>query len=392
MVVRHKIARKLYDIVSNIRGAPTPCRHLSTATASVLVEQGSDSSDKSIDAIESIVNRHFPEIKNFQKLGYFTRDNPQMYRYQPNTNGSASLLRSQDLFHHGDYDQLPKQARTIEELQNSLPFHFTDRDPTQTEMVGLGESYTKSDFLAYHVAVARHQMDPDEIDFLFQGPILAVLATSSRVDKRTKYRVQQIPRSKTIAVDCAKTYPRNPTDLGYQFERFVLGLPPYDPDAEDDDKDKGITHLQMATIHGSRVLLSATQDGIDQDGFGVEVKALKNLITGTETSLPFVPRRRWREIAWQMIGSGARTLYAGGKDEYDKAVVNVQRWSLDQILAIVMRDDDTMRSNLEASMESLKQAQSEGLFENGRIYNLHFVDYDLELTLADDRLPWIIQS
>eukprot|EP00934_Nitzschia_sp_Nitz4_P002644 Nitzschia sp. Nitz4//scaffold10_size219509//177264//178358//NITZ4_001455-RA/size219509-processed-gene-0.93-mRNA-1//1//CDS//3329533001//2634//frame0 len=172
----------------------------------------------------------------------------------------------------------------------NLPLDFLSLPPY--------EHKDKFPFGNFHVAklfvAHRHfGIDFSDIDFVFGGSTLELLAHG---DASGPYAATVIPGTKTIMVVKNKSYSRNLSDGGYQFERLVTGRK-----MSDASSDNTVTeHLHVMKVGSFRVLFSSECDAVMEDGTLVEIKASNPKYWGTK-------------VMFQMISSASTKLCQGRK-------------------------------------------------------------------------------
>jgi hypothetical protein len=117
------------------------------------------------------------------------------------------------------------------------------------------------------IASKHRNVDLNEIDFIFGGSTLEMLATH---DTSSTYMACLVPTTtNTLLVRKCKEYIQNFSDVGFQFERYVTT-----GNMNESDDVKFIEHLQLMQIGSKfKVLICAEADACDDDGIPIEVKA-----------------------------------------------------------------------------------------------------------------------
>jgi hypothetical protein len=317
-------------------------------------------------SLDTIVGEYFPDITDFHDLGFFA------WQTQGTSTQHLATVSTNDILERIEYNAVPEPVQSVDELNEKCPFVFQKVNPKKKYKVGDDFPSQPSYMVPLHVAVAHRHIDPQEIQFIFGGSVLHVLM-DQKIQNEKEYHVQQIPDTNIIVVQKTSSYFTNPTEPGFQFERFVLGRQTnhHHQNAEESllssaSNNMPIDHLQMVTIHGSRVLISAESDGIDADGNSVEIKANK---------YPYYDR-----IACQMISSGSQTLYMGHKSKDGKRLERVSTMTLDQVLVKGMeKHGPKLTRNLKRSMAALQHARDTGTFKSGCPFQLQFSNRTGEL-------------
>jgi hypothetical protein len=151
--------------------------------------------------------------------------------------------------------------------------------------------YGYYDVASLYVATKHRSLNISEIDFVFGGSTLEMLA---RRDTSNSYLATKIPGTSTILVVKSKNYTQNYADIGFQFERFVTG------GSFSSRRDLSfVEHLHVMKVGSYCVLFQAEVDAM-MDDEPVEITTAKLRNWGTKKM-------------FQMISSGSPFLCHGVK-------------------------------------------------------------------------------
>lgn len=157
--------------------------------------------------------------------------------------------------------------------------------------------FGKLDIICLHVASQHRGIDFSEIDFVFGGSTLEMLAQrdplggfKGRNTSDTSYLAMRLPGFKTIMIVKNSTYTSDYAKLPHQFERLMTGK-----DMDDTRSVRTTDHLQIMQIGVYRVLFRAETDAIDSEGRSVEIKT-------------YGPQSRRTKTMFQMMSSGSMKL------------------------------------------------------------------------------------
>jgi hypothetical protein len=311
--------------------------------------------------MESALNKFgVTAIKQIQDLGIFSWTPPVSKAYRKLHQVSAAELRQ-----GVNLQPTPPKVRPLSELQAQCPRTLKpikSNDSNRNEY-----PYNPSYLVPLYVAVVDRGIKPADIEFVVGGSVLHTLATA-KIDSGAEYWAQQVPGTRIVVVEKHQSYTVNWNDVGRRFERFVWGT----GSGTTSDSQAHMERLQAMVVHGHSILVSAESDGVDENGQGVEIKSSN-------------PKNWKTKVAFQMISNGSRSLYWGEtstKPKGIKRLQNVSKLSCEEVLDKAFCDKQTVRqleTQLKASLEKLAKASADGLFDDGRIYTLHFANNYLTL-------------
>lgn len=270
---------------------------------------------------------------------------------------SLSDVPSEYIKKHTNLEGKPEKLVRTNLLR--LPHRF----PTLPPLEFMNEfPYGQIDVACLHVASKHRKVNMKSMDFAFGGSTLQMLANK---DVSDPFCVTKIPGTNVIMIVKSKQYEENYADVGFQFERFVVGKA-----MPTNTKSISFTeHVHVMKVGGFNVLFRAETDALDDVGDPVEIT--------------FSNPRYWEtKKMFQMISSGSTKLCAGVKERG----VNVTRVDL-QPLSKVARDGmrnfniRTLEENILNGMRTLTSEIDEKSDDNeGQVYRISFVGGKLKLT------------
>lgn len=196
------------------------------------------------------------------------------------------------------------------------------------------------------------------MDFIFGGSTLEMLANK---DGTEPFYATQVPGTSAIMVVKRKDYEQNYADVGFQFERFVVG------EAVQPTVSSIIftEHLHVMKIEDLMVLFHAETDAIDDAGQPVEIT--------------FSNPHYWAtKKMFQMISSGSTTLCAGRK-ERGVTVTRIDLRPLSDVAydALINANVRRLEQNI---LECMQAEMEEKNDKEGQVYRIGFVGGKLKLT------------
>jgi hypothetical protein len=273
-------------------------------------------------------------------------------------------VQSADIRQGLDFHGTPAQVLSIDELCQKCPLIFSKgKSKSHKNEYPYDPSYV----VPLHVAVTDRNVNLHQVDFLFGGSTLYVLATQSIVSG-CEYYVQLVPGTNILLIQKQTSYKQNLSDPGFQFERFVCGQ-------QDNEGDfSSFHHLQVMTIANRyKILVSAECDGIDSDGNPVEIKCKAN----TEKDEV--------KTVFQMISSGSLSLYLGTKTKSKLPTVKkVHSKSLGSVIKSALHRTNhinikQLERNLLSALDTLDHAVQTGALAHERVMILSFNKGKLKL-------------
>jgi hypothetical protein len=171
-------------------------------------------------------------------------------------------------------------------------------------------SYGQYHVASLYVASQRRGVDLNDIDFVFGGSTLEMLA---KCDNSDMYKVARVPGTQNaILIVKHKEYTQNKGDVGFQFERLVTG-----ESMDDGSADIAfMEHMHVMKVGSYRVLFLAETDAVSNDA-PVEVTASNPYHLGTKRM-------------FQLISNGCPMMCQGVKDR-SKQLVQVKHVPLSNL-------------------------------------------------------------
>ena len=210
-----------------------------------------------------------------------------------------------------------------------------------------------------HVASQHRSVNFNNIDFVFGGSTLNMLARKTAEDK--EFMAVRIPHTtRSIMVVRTKQYLQDLAHFGFQFERLVTGQA---MDATT-GKVEFVEHVHEMMVGLHRVLFQAESDCMDH-GELVEVKASNPSWWDTR-------------VMFQMIGSGSTKLCHGVKQngthgvKQNGTLTSIELKSLSDIAntAFQIERRSTLEANLLSSIMLLQDGMKEA--DEGQVYEIAF--------------------
>ena len=313
---------------------------------------------------QALESSKFTIFDSVSDLGYFSWTPKGPYK-------SLSQIRSaSEMIDMIDTDEKPNRIADIARINRSLPRDFESLPPQKHKNK---YPFSHPYVVQLHVAVNHRGLNLEDVDFVFGGSTLGVLATSINDKEDVEYFSALIPGTEIVMVTKASEYEQDYSAFGFQFERLVTG-----EKFSDLHSTECIEHVHYMKIGKYRVLLTGQTDAVDSSNNPVEIS----------TSNP-----RWWGISkmFQMISSGSIKFCAGNRRK--KSLMNIKMMSLSEMIsqALVRKDVRQLEKNILQNMDKLakllKYASSGGL-ENR--YAPRRISFDgpgnkLELTLREDK-------
>lgn len=285
-------------------------------------------------------------------LGYFSWKPVGSYKKLFN-------VQSNDIRQGVDFHGAPSQVLSVAELRSKCPLKFSKRKSKSRKNE---YPYDPSYLVPLYVAVTDRNVDLEQVDFLFGGSTLHMLATQS-IRSDCEYYAQLVPGTNILLIQKYTSYKQNLSDPGFQFERFVCGQ-------QGNGDFNTCHHLQVLTISNRyKILVSAECDGMDSDNNPVEIKCKAN----TE--------KVEIKTVFQMISSGSLSLYLGNKTKLP-SVTRVHSRSLGSVINSAFHNTDQvtrMERNLLSALNTLQEAVHAGAFAHERVMILSFVEGKIKL-------------
>jgi hypothetical protein len=289
--------------------------------------------------------------------GFFSWNSPHgaPYRNVGSIASSDQLMISSYL----DLDGRPDSLVDPRSIRTPKAFLFLEPHETRNKF-----PHGNIEIISLHVAARFRGVDFADVDFVFGGSTLEMLATCDAASD--PFMVTIVPGTKTIMVVKNKDYTKNASDLGFQFERLMTGK------AMDDmgSMESTVEHLHTMNVGPYHVLFRAETDAID-DGSPVEIKASNPRYWGTK-------------VMFQMISSGSTKLCHGKKGR--GSLTGVSNQSLQHVaqtaLAAGLRVR-TLERNIEKGMESIRDQTKEA--SPGDVFKVSFQGVSLKLLPARGR-------
>jgi hypothetical protein len=249
---------------------------------------------------------------------------------------SLSEIKSADeIIRHIDINLTPKAVLPLAQLKLPCSFDMSLPPKEHQNKYPFGQYYAAS----LHVASKHRKVDLNDIDFIFGGSTLEMLA---RHDASSPYMVCRIPTTTathTLLLVCkCKEYTQNMADIGFQFERYVTTGSMSHSSSID-----FLEHLQIMEIDAKfKVLLCAEADAIDDGMNPIEVKASNPQYWGTK-------------VMFQMVSSGSPTVCCGIKGK-NNTLTSVSLRSLSDVAtdALRFRSCNVLERNIVNGMQALR--------------------------------------
>jgi hypothetical protein len=224
--------------------------------------------------------------------------------------------------------------------------------------------YGQYEIASLHVASKHRGVELNELDFIFGGSTLEMLAQN---DMSNPYMATRVPGTGTVIVIKCKEYIQNYSDVGFQFERLVTGL-----NMTNQTDIEYVEHMHIMQVGVFKIMFCAETDAMDRDGNPIEVKVSNPQYWGTK-------------VMFQMISSGSPTLCHGVKGRNVLTRVNMRRLSDVARDALSSRNHVALERNILNGLTALKEHFND-VEDDGRVYKISFAsDGELLLTLAKTR-------
>ena len=167
--------------------------------------------DKSLKLQKEINRAGFRLFECISDNGYFSWNPPRDAPYKT----LSDISKSDQLMISSYLDVEGKPDSLVDPSSIRLPKAFLSLDPHEHKNQF---PYGKNDIVCLHVAAQFRGIDFKDIDFVFGGSTLEMLATHDASDP---YMVTLLPDTSTILVSKNKDYVKNLSDVGFQFERLM---------------------------------------------------------------------------------------------------------------------------------------------------------------------------
>jgi hypothetical protein len=265
-----------------------------------------------------------------------------------NSKSLSSVQSSNEIMQQIALNRTPPTLVSISQLR--LPHRFHSHLPAQqySSLYPYGQYHIAS----LHVATQHRGVDLNEVDFVFGGSTLQMLAQQESSDP---YMAVRVPTTKTtILVAKCKDYIQDFSDVGFQFERLVTGGS-RDGTAGDVEFVEHMHAMLIGDVY--KVLFCAEADAVDEMGNPIEVKSSNPRYWGTKT-------------LFQMISNACPTLCHGMKGRNELSSVTIRR--LSSVADDALRDTNYIRlqDNILKSMKALKEEMM--VKEVGNVYSIDF--------------------
>jgi hypothetical protein len=258
----------------------------------------------------------------------------------------SKVKSAKEILQQIDINQKPKEILPLSQLK--LPCSFDASIPPAycPNKYPFGQYGVAS----LYVASKYRNVDLNNVDFVFGGSILEMLARHDTNKPHMVCRIPTIKSNHTFLVQNCNQYTKNSADIGYQFERYITtGSMSYD------DSNVIFDHMQVMDI-GARfkVLICAEVDAIDHGTDPIEIKA---------------KQKNWgTKLTFQMISSGSPTVCHGRKDKND-VITNIETQSLSEVAAVALRNisyqslERNIVDGMQALFDQMKDVQDNESYE-----------------------------
>ena len=215
--------------------------------------------------------------------------------------------------------------------------------------------FAQYDLASMYVASKYRNVNLNDIDFVFGGSTLEVLANH---DASEPFLVCRIPTARAnhtlLLVRKCKDYTQNFANFGYQFERYVTtGSMHYS------DSMEFVEHMQVMEIGGKfKVLFCGEADAIDDGTDPIEIKASNPEYWGTKT-------------LFQLISLGSPTVCCGVKGR-NNTLTGITMRSFSDVAADALRYrscqgiEQNIIDGMQAMLDQMKEV------ENNESYKISF--------------------
>jgi hypothetical protein len=129
----------------------------------------------------------------------------------------SNIQATTEITRHIVIDKVPQTLLSLKDLKVPCSFEMS----LEPDLYKSTYPYGQYDVASLYVASKHRKVDLDDMDFMFGGSTLELLATADDTTA-SSYLVCRIPTTKNeILVRKCKEYVQNFSDVGYQFERYV---------------------------------------------------------------------------------------------------------------------------------------------------------------------------
>jgi hypothetical protein len=299
-------------------------------------------------------NGEFVRELNKTKFTIFTPlSDHGYYMWKPPPVTSSSYCKLSDIpdagsiKRHIELDALPPKLVPVSSLRLPRSFLSLYSAKEFKNTYPYGQYHVAS----LYVASQRRGVDLNDIDFVFGGSTLEMLA---QCDDSNPYKAVRIPGTqKACLVVKSKEYTQNKGDLGFQFERLVTGESMNDVSAD----VMFMEHLHVMKVGRYRVLFQAETDAVSDDG-PVEVTASNPYHWGTKSM-------------FQLISNGCATMCQGIKDR-SKQLVQVKHVPLSKLArdALMEASCAQLEHNILQGLDALRDEMADS--EEGEEFRIQF--------------------
>ena len=310
--------------------------------------------DKSRELQRELDRAGFRIFECLSDKGFFSWNPPHETTYK---NLASITTLDQLMLNCLDLEGRPDQL--VDPMSVRTPISFLSLPPHETRN---RFPHGNIEIICLHVAARYRGVDFTDIDFVFGGSTLEMLATCDASDP---YMVTIVPGTNTILVLKNKDYTKNSSDVGFQFERLMTGS------AMDSfpSHESSVEHLRVMNVGTYRVLFRAETDAVVDDS-PVEIKASN-------------PRYWGSKVMFQMISSGSTKLCHGRKGRGNLMSVEIQPLRQVAKTALVGCTLQTLERNIEKGMDSIVRQLKEA--SPGDVFKVSFQGGSLKLLPARGR-------
>jgi hypothetical protein len=203
-----------------------------------------------------------------------------------------------------------------------------------------------------HVATQHRNVSLNDIDFVFGGSTLELLAQQ---DESMLYMVMRVPATEnTLLVVNYKEYVKDFSDVGSQFERLVTGL----------EMNQQKSHFPFF-VHMTTMLVG--------DKYNVLFCAEANALDGNDDPVEITtsyPRYWGTKTMFRMISNGCPTICYGNKERDELIGVDIIRLSSVANDALQSWNCKTLQNNIVNGMKAIREQMMDK--EDGYVYRISF--------------------
>jgi hypothetical protein len=290
----------------------------------------------------------------------------------------SSIQSTTEITRHININQTPKTLLPLKELKVPCSFDMSLEPDKHRNTYPCGQF----DVASLYVASKHRNVSLNDIDFMFGGSTLALLANAD-AKNASLYMVCRIPTTtNTIMVRKCKEYAQNLSDIGFQFERYVTTgmminsnttIPSESPTSTDGNVVEFVEHMHIMEVGHStnyNVLFCADADAMDAEGNPIEIKSSR-------------PRNWGTNVMFQMISSGSPTLCCAVKNR-DNQLKEIQIRPLSDIAshALQFRSAPTLERRILNGMNAIQTQMTNATYDD--VYQISFdQNGNLKLRPAD---------